>query len=98
MKVTGTEIEFIRQRSESGIPYYAMEDRTALLTRIDELETATQDTLSVGVSIQDTELFQTMISYTQALIEILSEYDLSDTDTRKLNDISKDYFELIEKE
>ena len=98
MKVTGTEIEFIRQRSESGIPYYAMEDRTALLARIDELETSIQGTLSVGVSIQDTELFQTMISYTQALIEILSECNLSEADMRKLNGISKDYFELIEKE
>lgn len=53
-----------------------------------------QPKLSVTVSVKDTEVFQTMLNYTQSLIEILSKYPLSEDDEKKLNSISKGFFSI----
>jgi hypothetical protein len=50
--------------------------------------------LTVDVSVKDTEIFQTMLSYMEALIELLGEYPLSEVDERKLNEISGKFFEV----
>ncbi|MDR7001607.1 hypothetical protein [Neobacillus niacini] len=48
----------------------------------------------ISVDVKDTELFQTMLTYTEALIGILSEYHLSESDERKLNEISGAFFQI----
>jgi hypothetical protein len=50
--------------------------------------------LTVDVSVKDTEIFQTMLSYMEALIELLGEYPLSEVGERKLNEISGKFFEV----
>jgi hypothetical protein len=52
--------------------------------------------LSLNVSVKDTEIFKTMLSYTEALIELLGEYPISEVDRRKLNEISGEFFELTQ--
>jgi hypothetical protein len=50
--------------------------------------------LTVDVSVKDMEIFQTVLSYTEALIELLSAYPLPEVDERKLNEISGEFFEV----
>jgi dsDNA-binding SOS-regulon protein len=48
----------------------------------------------ISFSVKDMEIFQMMLEYTKVLIEILEEYPLSEEDNKKLNEISKEFFEF----
>lgn len=50
--------------------------------------------LSVSVSIKDTDIFKTLLNYTESLIEVLSEYPLSEQYEKILNEVSKDFFKI----
>lgn len=50
--------------------------------------------LTVDLSVKDMDIFKTVLSYMEALIEILNEYPLSEADVRKLNEISGEFFEV----
>lgn len=50
--------------------------------------------LNLTVSVKDTELFRVIMKYTEELIDILTEYPLSEVDQRRLNEISGEFFSI----
>lgn len=54
--------------------------------------------LTVKVSITDTPVFKELLTYTETLLEILSEYNLSEENRRKLNAVSENLPNILREE